>query len=341
MKRYILPLILLITACSSEFLPNNYSTEPIDNFESMWQNVSNKYSFFEFKQIDWDEVGRRYRAQVSSDMTDVELFDLLSDMLYELRDGHVNLNTPFDVSRNWQWYLDKPQNFNKYILERNYLMSDYRMTGSMANREMGGVGYIRYSSFSSSVTHDELDFVLEQFADLPGVIIDVRDNGGGSPLNAFTIASRFVNNEVHVYDIRHKSGPNKNDFSEKEAIYLKPSSADDSDDDASSYYPGKVVVLTNRLCYSATNAFVAIMKAVPNATIMGDWTGGGGGVPIGAELPNGWTYRFSATVTTLPNGFNVEYGIEPDLHVALNPTDEQNGIDTIIEEAISFILKEK
>ena len=57
----------------------------------------------------------------------------------------------------------------------------------------------------------------------------------------------------------------------------------------------KVVVLTNRHSYSATNDFVNSMRCFPNVTLVGDKTGGGSGLPFSSELPNGWGVRFSAS----------------------------------------------
>jgi C-terminal processing protease CtpA/Prc len=72
-------------------------------------------------------------------------------------------------------------------------------------------------------------------------------------------------------------------------------------------------------------------------TLVGDRTGGGGGIPISADLPNGWQYRFSATYQTLPDGFNIEHGIAPDIEVQTTVQDELNGRDAIIEKAIAVI----
>ena len=40
-----------------------------------------------------------------------------------------------------------------------------------------------------------------------------------------------------------------------------------------------IVVLVNRHSYSATNFFSAYMSTLPNVTLIGDQSGGGGGVP--------------------------------------------------------------
>jgi len=79
------------------------------------------------------------------------------------------------------------------------------------------------------------------------------------------------------------------------------------------------------------------MKKAPNAIIVGDKTGGGGGLPFSSELPNGWMVRFSASPMFDSDMQNTEFGIEPDYTVNLSIFDMQKGIDTIIEKAIALI----
>jgi C-terminal processing protease CtpA/Prc len=100
-----------------------------------------------------------------------------------------------------------------------------------------------------------------------------------------------------------------------------------------------IVVLVNRHSYSATNFFSAYMSTLPNVTLIGDQSGGGGGVPVSFELPNGWKFRISATRTYLPDGYNIERGIEPDIYQTTGPAEELQGIDAIIEKGKSVILE--
>ena len=58
-----------------------------------------------------------------------------------------------------------------------------------------------------------------------GLIIDVRDNGGGNLTNSSRIAARFTDKLALTGYIQHKTGPGHNDFSEMEPIYLEPSNS--------------------------------------------------------------------------------------------------------------------
>lgn len=136
-----------------------------------------------------------------------------------------------------------------------------------------------------------------------------------------------MTDEFYVYaQSRTKTGPGSEDFSSWENMSISPREG--------ATYSGEIVLLCNRTSYSASTFFAQMMKAHPKAIIMGDDTGGGGGVPAYGELPNGWLYRFSSSQTINPKGEDIEGGVEVDQKVDLDPGDESNGVDTILEVAL-------
>ncbi|MDR2921466.1 MAG: S41 family peptidase [Tannerella sp.] len=312
---------------------DEYTMNPRTNFEALWKIMDENYCFFEYKDIDWDDVYQKYNLQLRDTMDQYELFQFLGDMLSELQDGHTNLYSSFDVARYWDWYEDYPRNFNEDV-HKKYLGKDYLIAGGMKYLRMANnkVGYIYYGSFSSGVGENNLDYALMYFKDCQGLIIDVRENGGGSLTYSDVIASRFLEEKTPVGYILHKTGKGHNDFSEPYAIELEPSNR--------VRWLRPVVVLTNRHSYSATNDFVNKMKILPNVTIMGDQTGGGSGLPFNSELPNGWRVRFSASPMLDVNKQHTEYGIKPDKYVQLKQEDINKGKDTLIEAAISLLTQE-
>ena len=95
------------------------------------------------------------------------------------------------------------------------------------------------------------------------------------------------------------------------------------------------------MVFSAANEFVKYMKYCPLATIVGDRTGGGAGLPFSSELPNGWNVRFSACPMYDREARSTEDGIAPDVSVNLDEDDFKRGIDTIIEAARELLRKPK
>ncbi len=311
------------TSCESYKF--DFENNPHGNFDALWTILDENYCYFDYKEIDWDSIGISYRARVTETMSKDALFDLMGLMLSELKDGHVNLIATHDISRYWSWKEDYPPNFYIDIIDE-YLSTDYASASSMKYKILeDNVGYIYYSSFSNGVSNSGLSQILNRMSICNGIILDVRDNGGGSLVNVERIASRFFNERALVGFISHKVGPKHNDFSDMFPMYVESSN--------SIRYQKPIVILTNRGCYSATNEFVSTMKYAHNATIVGDKTGGGGGFPFSSELPNGWSLRFSTSPTFNAEKEHIEFGVEPDVRLDLAPDDLTNMKDTYIEYA--------
>ena len=318
--------IILLTACVDT---EEHDDTPTGNFEALWEIIDEHYCFFDYKQheygLDWNEVYNKYKVRVSDKMSEPELFEVLKDMLAELRDGHVNLYTSYDLGRYWTWHEAYPQNFSD-TLERRYLGTDYKISSGMSYRILDdNIGYIRYDSFQLPVGEGGLDDALSYMALCRGLIIDIRNNGGGNLTTAERLAGRFVQEKTLVSYMQHKTGTGHHDFSSLEARYLEPSS--------NLRWHKPVCVLTNRSVFSAANDFAVMMHALPNVKLVGDRTGGGSGLPMSSSLPNGWSVRFSACPMYDRNKQHTEFGIDPDIPIALTDEATAQGIDLIIEKA--------
>lgn len=333
----LFPVILLLLAAGCAEIPDYADASPDDalaSFDALADIVATKYCFFQEKEVDWDAVCRNARKDVNASTNPGELFTILSDLLAELKDGHVNLITPFATSYYKKWWSDYPQDFNNRVLQQYYLNFGGLQTSGMqyAIFMPENIGYIRYPSFSSTIGELNLDYVLSILGDTDTLIIDVRDNGGGELSNVATLVGRFINESVIGGYIRHKTGPEPDAFSEPYPVIYNPAP------EGRISYSGNIIVLTNRSTYSAANDFVAVMKSLPQVRIVGARTGGGGGLPFTGELPNGWAIRFSASPITDCNGNSTEGGIEPSPGCECHCSAEEfaAGHDAILDFALSI-----
>ncbi len=319
-------LIMALASCSND---DQYSSDPEANFEALWTVIDEHYCFFEARGIDWNEVGDRYRKLVKPEMTAKELFDVCAQMVCELRDGHTNLSSSFDVAyyRYWDAY---PHNFDLRTVQENYLAFNYRQASGMTYGILpSNYGYIYYGDFMNAIGEGNLDWVLAELATTDGLIIDVRDNGGGLLTNVETLVRRFITERLYCGSITHKTGPGHNDMAKPYDYYFEPAA------EGRQRYLKPIAILTNRSSYSATNNFVSIMKQLPQVRIVGDRTGGGCGLPFTNELPNGWRIRFSSCIITDAWGQLTEFGIDPSegCKVDITEADVAAGRDPILERA--------
>ena len=326
----IITLGAMIASCTKL---ETYDDTPTGNFEALWSIIDENYCFFDYKAeeygLDWDAVYRQYKRKIDDNMSNAGLFEVLGDMLDELRDGHVNLYSAHDVARYWDFHEGYAPNFSEEI-QAYYLGTDYKIASGLRYTILpDNIGYIYVPSFSSSIGEGNLDECLNALALCRGLIIDVRNNGGGNLNYVEALASRFTNERLLTGYICHKTGIGHNDFSEPTPLYL------DSSDRIR--WQKRVCILTNRSSYSATNDFVKIMRSLPHVTVVGDRTGGGSGLPFSSELPNGWSVRFSACPSFDADMQHTEFGIEPDIKIEMTDDDRLQGLDTIIETARALL----
>ena len=335
MKKYLYSFVgfflgITLLSCIREDVSGN---SPQANFESLWKIIDEQYCFLEYKKqeygLDWDEVHERYAKRITASMGSEALFEVLSEMVNELRDGHVNLHSSMASSQYREWFDAYPRNFSDSI-QSIYLRKDYINSSGLTYQILeNNIGYIYCEIFSDGIGDGNLNQILSRLAICDGLILDVRNNGGGNLTTAQKLASRFTNEKVLVGYMCHKKGPGHTDFSEPKPVFLEPSDG--------TRWQKKVVVLTNRRSYSATNDFVNSMKQLPHVTILGDKTGGGSGLPFSSELPNGWSIRFSASPMFDPEMNQLEFGIAPDRKVDMISEDMRKGKDTMIELACDLL----
>ncbi|MBK9488702.1 MAG: S41 family peptidase [Haliscomenobacter sp.] len=322
-------LSLLLVSCETLIFDQEATDNPRENFDYLWRQCNEKYSFFEYKKIDWQAMNAKYAAQIKDKMTSDELFKVLFSMLNELQDGHVNLISPFRQSR-FDFDLLGPENIDLRVVRENYLKNDYIITGPFQHNVVGAdkkIAYVRYNSFEDRVAPAHVAYILSYYRNTQGLILDIRQNGGGSAANIFKILNQLVSEKTLLYNSFLKSGPGKDDFAGPQPAYAEP-------DENRFKYGKKIAVLIDRGTFSAASFFALGAREVDNMIVIGDKSGGGLGLPNGGQMPNGWTYRFSISQTLSPAGENFENGVPPDIQVILTKSDRDRGVDTVIERAI-------
>lgn len=323
------------SSCERAFMEKDESKDPVNVFEYLWNRVDQLYTFFDVKGVDWDSVHAVYRPMVNDKMSDDSLFSVCAAMLNTLRDGHTNLLSDFDIMRSdtISYWMSEYNYFDDDVILQHYLTLTYHQTGSIKHNAIrnGKVAYLRYSSFSSSISEEDLEYILNRYKDCDGIILDLRQNGGGSVGNMHLLVSMFDCHGQPLYTEQHKAGPAHNDFTEPRVCYAPTSSFLDEP------YNKPMAVLIDRGSYSATSHFAICTQAFDNVKTFGDFSGGGTGLPNGGLLPNGWFYRFSCSRSIALDGGNYENGVPPDVHVDLDPAAVAMGIDNIIETAADWI----
>lgn len=207
--------------------------------------------------------------------------------------------------------------------------SDIIYTGSYDD----GIGYICILSWPGDASLlAPAQAALDEFADAPGIIIDVRLNGGGNELAARQIASRFLDAPAVYSRNRYRDPASPSGFGATIDRVIEPAPAERR-------YTGPVAVLQGPMCMSSNESFLFMMSRSPRVTRFGASSYGSSGNPKAHKLPNGVSVLLPSWQDLSPEGDPIEgVGIAPD--VAIDTSVPETGrTDPILDAALKQLRK--
>jgi len=291
----ILALIVLMPACHI-FLGSDPDNSPRGIFESIWTDFNKTYALFDVKGIDWDAVYREFSPQITSDMTDHELFDVIANMLSVLDDSHVRLASPFAHSNSGGWLESSNNEPFSLDVVKSYLVDGGTITADgmflygtfITNPEVGYI-FIRAFAHGLDVTQTQewtrvIDGIVQSVMNTSSLILDVRGNTGGLPSNVDYIASRFASVAKDYVRVRTKNGPGRNDFSSPIYFTIKPEGT---------RYTKPITLLTNKQTISGGEWFSLALLSQDHVKHAGGATNGALSLGLERRLINGWLYWVS------------------------------------------------
>jgi len=175
---------------------------------------------------------------------------------------------------------------------------------SVASKSLkGGVGYLRIKTFQTGTHGELLDQVkrLREAAhgELPGVILDMRNNPGGLVNEATAVADEFLSSGV-IFTTRRR-GQIIDDLRA---------------DGLGALRRGPVVVLVNEYSASAAELVAGALQDNKRAPIIGAPTFGKGSVQTIVDLPGGAGLRLTTLRYYTPSGRPIQaQGVKPDILV--------------------------
>lgn len=161
-------------------------------------------------------------------------------------------------------------------------------------------------------------------SDLKKIIVDLRNNSGGTLISAIDIASFFIQKEEPILKEKEKDG-------KIEEIKSKGPSA---------FSDFRIVVLINQGTASAAEILAGALKEKLGATLVGEKTFGKGTVQELIDLSDGSSLKLTISHWLLPSGRSIEgNGIEPDIEVKMSEEDIKQKKDPQLEKAIEILNK--
>ena len=162
------------------------------------------------------------------------------------------------------------------------------------------------------------------------MVVDIRDNHGGSDVNAKRIASAFADRERLFMTSQTRNGPRHSDYDSPTSWYIIPDN---------SAYTGPVMLLAHRHTVSSAEVFALAMRTLPHVVHVGDTTSGAfSNTTFERQLPNGWVYRLSHQLFLSADGVSYEgTGLAPAILVRNTKQDIERGQDVVLERALNSL----
>ncbi len=326
-------IIFCLSYCESIIFDEDIN-DPRYVYDAFWNELDRNFSFFTYRDLDWDFVYTETKSRITSNTTSSELYDIFNYIIQLLGDGHTNVYTPHGIAKSDIFASENMLRDITHYMETYIMLNSAFHYGIIKDSD---IGYIRIRTFLISSNmgteqYEKIDSILYKLDYCDAIVIDVRSNSGGHFVNTDLIASRFVDCKRFIYKKRRRNGPNQDDFSDWQEYFIEPYEG--------TRYLKPLAILTNRYSASATEQFVAKMDVLPQVTIIGDRTRGLSSNTRKEDLPNGWVMRISNEQTILPEGRDYQYsGLYPDIFQELTTQDYDEGRDTILEKATEILKK--
>jgi carboxyl-terminal processing protease len=187
------------------------------------------------------------------------------------------------------------------------------------------IDYISINQFSDNTT-EEFDAIVKKVLshESKGIILDLRYNGGGYLDIAVDILSEFIEGYKPVVKIKTRDGK------EDESLYVY---------DEARLQNIPLVILVNEGSASASEIVAGAIQDHKRGIIMGKQTYGKGSVQEVEMLKDGSSLRITIAKWLTPSGRDIdEVGVTPDRIVELDMDKLEEGIDTQLEEAKTYLV---
>lgn len=203
----------------------------------------------------------------------------------------------------------------------------------------GNIGYIALNQFETESVVNEFEAAFDEIAKTDGLIIDLRNNRGGSSENGFLILNHLTERKTipgaawgtRLYRPAYRAWGTLEEWDQHAGPWKAP---------ASKKYSKPVIVLIGPQTYSAAEDFAVAFDVLKRGRILGEPTGGSSGQPLFFSLPGGGVARVCTQRNRYPDGREfVGFGVKPDILVSQTLADFRAGRDTALEAACDELRK--
>ncbi|HEY1404179.1 MAG TPA: S41 family peptidase [Pyrinomonadaceae bacterium] len=314
----------------------------LEVFDAVWAHIERDFYTPDFNGVNGQLMRQRYRPQVAAARNDGEFLAIMRRMLGEFRTSHLD----FFATPAWSKELHPPA--------PPAAAANMATEGITWRQLAPSVGYLRIESFEDGPkVVARVDRAFAEIGYHASLVIDLRGNGGGTlsaamrlgdyilpklqPVGYFASRDGLARHGARSIDQLNASalpvfsGYNSEDFGREMAsagaLMLTTGGRGER------LYRGRVVVLIDEYCFSASEALASVIKETRTATLIGRRTTGAMLSAIDRSIEGGWTLLLPVWDFRTPRGVRVEgRGVLPDIAVK-----SRTGKDADLAAAVKFL----
>jgi len=290
---------LCFTNCQQESLNVPEEVKYTDLFEEIWQYTGEHYCCFDMKGVPWHAVYTYSSPSISDDMSEEQFKSVIYEMLSQLVDKTLSLETSSETLY-FDYYLQiYPENLDETVRD-NYPSNDAFIEDKILYLA-DLPDPIQYPSIGSLIDESE------------GLIIDLRnvdtelryEEPSGGIIN---FVDRLKSSEV--LGTRRTTSGSGNDYTTTDFELGGEGISD---------YPFPVVLLCNNGTVGEGNVTAFALSHLDSCTVVGDVTGGGNLDIESFTLSNGWVLNIPKTTILNSDGNSIGNGLGPDILIDDDP----------------------
>lgn len=183
-----------------------------------------------------------------------------------------------------------------------------------------GYAYVRITSFQEHTTPDlaaTLRTIAQQQPNLKGLILDLRNNGGGLVESAVGVAGAFLPQDSIVVTTDGQGTFSKRAYRNNYSDYrLRSFERDPLQNEPAMFKRVPMIVLTNAYTASASEIVAGALQDESRAAVLGKTTFGKGSVQTLVPMTSSSTLRMTTAYYYTPSGRSIQdIGIRPNIPV--------------------------
>ena len=190
--------------------------------------------------------------------------------------------------------------------------------------------WVRITSFQERTVPDLAKKMSDAYAQNPnlkGVILDLRNNGGGILQGAVGVSAAFLPQGSTIVSTKGQSNNSKQLYKAEPENYKLSESSDPLAGVPEAFKKIPLVVLTNAYSASASEIVAGALQDYKRGTIMGKTTFGKGSVQTVRQISSDTALKITTAYYYTPSGKSIQaYGIKPDIAVDQNADGDPNDV---------------